>query len=34
MKKHIRENAVVILAALYFGAQLVRWSINGFAIVG
>lgn len=33
MKKHIKDNAVVIMATLYFGAQLVRWAHNGFAIV-
>lgn len=31
---HLLENAVVILALAYLAAQLVRWSLNNFSVVG
>ena len=31
---HLLENAVVILALAYLAAQLVRWSLNDFSVVG
>ena len=30
----IKQNAVAILAAVYFIGQIVRWGMNGFRIVG